>query len=323
MSVRPLQNTEQPDTVLALYKTNKILKSIETLTGVIKTDLSAMKAKVDAIEGDTQSIQADTATIKAQANKLTFLGSNLRTLNQPYTYGIAEGDVLNHEKWKIIGYRSGVSTTESHLALGATGKFPIPTAAITIYFESSSANDTSAGTGARTILFTGINASGAVATETITLNGVTKVASVGTYLAPVINDSYVATAGTSLSNEGTITISNNAGATTATNIWATFTIGTNQCAGSIYYVPTGKKAFLLKFLGGESSVQGVIFRVYSKAPSALLRRMDIYQVDGNESRDEFMIPPTYAAGTYIEVTAQANSGTAVCSAKILGWIEDV
>ncbi len=46
---------------------------------------------------------------------------------------------------------------------------------------SSSANDTSAWSGARTIKIFGLDASGVEQTEMITLNGTTAVDSVGTY----------------------------------------------------------------------------------------------------------------------------------------------
>jgi hypothetical protein len=97
--------------------------------------------------------------------------------------------------------------------------------------------------------------------------------------------------------------------------------GTNSAEGSIFLVPAGKTAYLLKILVGESSSQGVIFRLYATAPGGLSLRRDIYQIRGQSITDEFLIPPKYVAGTRLEITAMAAAGTATVSAKFLGWVE--
>lgn len=251
------------------------------------------------------------------------LDEKLRTLSMRYTYGIAEGIVPNHVKGKVIGFRSALSTTESHLALGATGRFVWPTVAQVFYLSSSSASDdgSPAGTGAQTVLFAGLDASGVMATETVVLNGVTQVATVGTYLAPCINDTYVNAAGSTGSNVGTITCHSATPGTAGTVVWAMGPT-TNQAQGSVFRVPTGKVGYMIKVVVGESSTQGVVFRFYARLPGGLMRKVDSYQVDGNMFFDEFLIPPKYPAGTQIEMTAQANSGTAIVSCKMVGWIEN-
>jgi hypothetical protein len=72
----------------------------------------------------------------------------------------------------------------------------------TVSLASTDVNDTSAGTGARTARIDGLDGSGVPAFETITLDGQTPVASVGTYTA--IFKITVLTAGASDYNEGTI-----------------------------------------------------------------------------------------------------------------------
>jgi hypothetical protein len=251
----------------------------------------------------------------------SYAGKGIRTVDQSYGQAIAEGDIFGHDKWKVVGFRTAVPTTESHLALGATGRFPWPSVPITVYLNSSSASDDAGGTGARTVRFYGIVLGGAVDYEDIALDGTTKVATAKQYLAPIIDQTVVTTTGTGLSNAGTITCSTVAGATGVGDIWWAMTAGTNQAAGSVYYVPTGKTAFLIKILVGEASTQGATFRLYACAPGGLFLRRDVYQVDGQGFFDEFLIPPKYPAGTRLEVTSQSSSGTAIVSAKFLGWVE--
>jgi hypothetical protein len=55
------------------------------------------------------------------------------------------------------------------------GDLSYAAAALQMTVSSSSASDTSAGTGARTVLITGLNANYAVISESVTMNGQTAV----------------------------------------------------------------------------------------------------------------------------------------------------
>lgn len=252
---------------------------------------------------------------------MKFAGSNLRVLSQTYGQGIAEGDIPNHTKWKVIGFRTALSTAESHLALGATGRFPWPAVAQKFYIVSTDADDAAGDTGARSITFAGIKGDGTIGTEEVALAGATVVETVGTYLAPVIDDTCVETVGATGWNEGTITCGTANPPTATTTAWA-MTIGTNQAAGSVFLVPTGKRAYLMKILTGEASTQGATIRLYATNPGMTSLRRDIYLLKSNTVVDEFLIPPSYAAGTRLEVTGQSVSGSAIVSCKFLGWLEN-
>lgn len=82
------------------------------------------------------------------------------------------------------------------------GVYPFQTSAVACEVVSNDADDTAAGAGARTVEITGLDANYAQIRETLTLNGVTPVATVRTYLR--INDFRVVTAGSSGSNEGLV-----------------------------------------------------------------------------------------------------------------------
>lgn len=104
--------------------------------------------------------------------------------------------------------------TETIWPLG--GLYALPAAAAATTIVSSSANDTAAGTGARTVLVTGLDASRNVITETVTMNGTTPVALTAEFFR--INKIEVMTAGSGLVNEGLLTAqinSQNAGGVAA------------------------------------------------------------------------------------------------------------
>lgn len=106
--------------------------------------------------------------------------------------------------------------------------------------KSASANDTAAGTGARTVNIIYLDQTGAGPfTETLTLNGTTCVATVSSTIA-YIEEIIITSAGSTLSNVGLLTFS-------ANNACGGATIGTvaatdNQAFWSQHYVPLGKTA---------------------------------------------------------------------------------
>lgn len=136
--------------------------------------------------------------------------------------------------------------------------------------NSSSANDTSAGTGARTVLLTYMDSTGAGPfTETVTLNGTTNVNTVATNIC-FIESMEVVTVGSTGSNVGTLTLHAAAagGGATIGTIAAT----DNQTFWAHHYVPTGKIANItgLSFSHNGTTVgSGAAFTINSIAiPSA-------------------------------------------------------
>lgn len=131
---------------------------------------------------------------------------------------------------------------------------------------STSANDSSAGTGARTVKITYLDATGAGPfTETITLNGLTAVNTVATNIC-FIESIMVETVGSNGSNVGTLNLYTGTGATgtifAAIGLGAVATgVGDNQTFYAHHYVPSGKTlrgyivtAGIIAAAGGGSSV---------------------------------------------------------------------
>lgn len=114
----------------------------------------------------------------------------------------------------------------------------------TVDVFSSDANDTSAGTGARTVRISGLKTSTSTAyeTEDIIMNGTTAVTSASTWWR--INSAQVLTAGSGEENAGTITIRST---TTTANVFAVMPAGYNRTQIGAYTVPAEHQMILKRF----------------------------------------------------------------------------
>jgi len=119
------------------------------------------------------------------------------------------------------------------------GIFVYPTAGETWEIVSSSVNDTSAGTGARTVEITSLDTDYVLQTEIATLNGTTPVTLSNTHFRPRI--AIVQTIGSGEVNDGNITIRVSGGGNTRLLIRA----GLNNSFSGHYTVPAGTIAIIL------------------------------------------------------------------------------
>jgi len=116
---------------------------------------------------------------------------------------------------------------------------------------SSSASDTSAGTGARTVTITYYDQTGAGPyTETVTLNGTTAVNTVGTNIC-FIEKIVVASVGSGGSNVGTLTLYVGTGGAGGT--LATVNAADNQTLWAHHYVASSKTCYITGMTGNNTS----------------------------------------------------------------------
>lgn len=131
------------------------------------------------------------------------------------------------------------------------------TTATALEVLSSSANDTAAGTGARTVTITGLDNSYNVISETISLNGVAAVQSTKTYFR--LSRAFVSSTGTNNgTNLGTITIRITGGGATQ----GVLPIGFGRMPKSHHTVPIGKKYAIRDITVISESTKPTEFRVY-------------------------------------------------------------
>ena len=143
-----------------------------------------------------------------------------------------------------------------------------PSAGAQRSMASSNANDTSAGTGARTVKITYYTLSaGTVAgpfTETVTLNGTSNVNTVATNIC-YIEKLEVVTVGSGGVNAGTISLFGATGGGGGT-VW-TIAIGANRTFGCHHYIPSSKTCSVTTFSGGIKGADTSGFILRAKNPT--------------------------------------------------------
>lgn len=167
----------------------------------------------------------------------------------PELLDIALGQDSHRYKWvnKFGATTDADSGNDTDVWDGATGASPTwtaPTQARTHDIASTDLNDTSAGSGARTIRIYGLTSwSTDEVFEDITMNGTSNVASSNSYV--IIHRMKVMTCGASGPNVGTIT----ATAQTDSTVTAQIGAGNGQTLMAIYGVPSTKIAWIARYYG--------------------------------------------------------------------------
>src|SRR3972149_7552545 len=132
---------------------------------------------------------------------------------------VSKGWVDGYDPWYILGERdnAGVTAAGEDVWQGTDVIIPFPSSSgETVSIVSTSANDTSDGTGARQVVIHGLDVGGSEQSETVILSGTTPVVSTLSYI--FINKFYVTTVGSNNISVGDITIYKTGVATTVYSI---------------------------------------------------------------------------------------------------------
>jgi hypothetical protein len=167
---------------------------------------------------------------------------------EPWPYRVSSDRDRTYSEVYKFGENTAVSTTEETIwTLGGAKTWPA--AAVALEVSSSDIDDTSAGTGAQTVTIEGLDANYAEISETVDMNGQTVDAgstTTATFLR--VNRMFVATAGTTNTNEGTIytsTGTQTAGVPTdLTTVQASIAPNEGQSEHAAYTIPAGKTGYL-------------------------------------------------------------------------------
>ena len=158
-----------------------------------------------------------------------------------YFVEVARGNVSGHSVVHVFGENPDIDAGQEDL-WGGGGDYTgfNATGAETVDVFSSDAADTSAGTGARTVMLYGLDASFAEQSETVTMNGTTHVVSVNSYIR--LDRVKVLTAGSGGENAGVLTVHQT---TTTAVVFAAVPIGFNHSLIAAHTVPAGKTGYFL------------------------------------------------------------------------------
>jgi hypothetical protein len=161
---------------------------------------------------------------------------------EPFELQVSRGQIQGHTRTCPFGFNTAVGTTEETIwSVGGVYSFPSTATVLTVVSDDADDDGSPVGNGARTVVIEGLDANYLPITETVTMNGTTAVTTTQSFLR--VNTAYVATAGSSNSNEGTITIANST-PTTLAAIAATAGVA-EQC---VYTVPAGYTAYITRYM---------------------------------------------------------------------------
>lgn len=245
--------------------------------------------------------------------------------SQPYLQALAEGDITNHVVFTKNGYNDALSSSEETLwAVG--GDYVFPSAPMQMEVVSSSANDASAGTGARTVEIYYLDASYVEQSEIVTLNGTTPVNTVATNILR-INTFRVKTVGSGGQNAGNIDVRH----LTDTPIYSRIATGINRAMNCTYTVPYGKTLFVFNLLfsaGGNVSNRPVRFitkttydNVSNTVISFFMPYTNVIVTDGSIDVP-IECPTKLPATTDIKINAISPDGATYAACVIRGWLEN-
>lgn len=233
-------------------------------------------------------------------------GTSVIGTTKDFLLEVAQGNVTGRRIQRIIARNPDVDTIATEDIWFNGGTLTYLTSAERMNVKSTSTSDTSAGTGARTIRVTGLDANYDEIEETVTLNGTTNVLTANSYLRVHIVD--VITAGTNGAPLGEITLT----AQTAATIHANLPVGENRNGKSHYTVPAGKTAYLLDFLPSMAAGKTGCDIIFQARPFGEVFKMVsriAVQSSGTSglNHDLTMGPPKFTEKTDIRVRASASA----------------
>jgi len=210
---------------------------------------------------------------------------------EPFELQVARGQITMHSAVIIFGYNPDVDTAEESVWPDG-GTVPHPTAASVLKISSSDANDTSAGTGARTVTIVGLDGDYNQLSETVTLAGQTAVNTTNSYL--YVNQFYVTSVGSGGSNAGDI----NVGTGTVTLgvpavLYDMIAAGYNNRTTGHYCVPAGYTGYMMQGLfsaGQASGSTAVTGFLKQHGPDGILRVGAVTTVNNSAADFIFDLP---------------------------------
>ena len=188
--------------------------------------------------------------------------------NSSYPIEIGKGNITGYDWEFLTGDNTAVGTSETILrSIGGTGDYPFPATATQWFVQSTDAADTSAGTGAQTVVLilledeTDRSISNEVI-EVVTLNGTTSVQIATTAFR--VNTFAVASAGSSFQNAGTITLTTLTGG--AGDILGGISAAEGQMRQPVRTVPNGETWFPMNFYPSSGKADDVDVRAIAFTP---------------------------------------------------------
>ena len=226
---------------------------------------------------------------------------------EPFELQVGRGQIPGHSVVHVFGFNPDVDTIEETV-WPIDGILGHPASPTIMTISSSSTDDAAAGTGARTVFIEGVNGTGGLATEVVTLNGQTAVNTVNAYDA--IERMVVLTAGSGGKNAGIIY----AGTGTVTAgvpavPYSAMGIGENISLVGHWTCPAGYTGYLVYgklTVGPTSGNQYVLGRLKLRLNTGIILTAAKATISQGEVSYPFTYPIKINAGECVTATAQGS-----------------
>lgn len=237
---------------------------------------------------------------------------------EPFELQVSRGQIQGHRNVTVFGFNPDVDQTQVSV-WPLQSLITFPAAALQMKVSSASANDTSAGTGARTVVVQGLDANYNEVTETVTLNGQTAVTMTASLLR--VNYAYVATAGSGNSAAGNIYIGT--GVVTAgvpATVYDTIKVDYNTTTTGSYTIPAGYTGYVSQGLfsagqpSGSTQVEG---RLLTRGANNIRMTAALTTLNNGVANYVFEYPLAVPEKTTIEATAIGSANNNAVSSMFV------
>lgn len=242
-----------------------------------------------------------------------------------YELELARGNARDTELFGAFGevILSGAATNQM-VWPGPTARHPYSSTGVAGTIQSSSANDTAAGTGIQAVQVHYIDVNGYEQSATLNLNGVTGVNLPENF--KFIQCVHADQVGSGLVAAGNITITS--GGVTYSYVKA----GDTRCTSASRYVPTGKRLIIRQMVGGAISgtaaaqvklslvATQIASHIYTDDTNMIyIRHNQVAMQDSSEALSGLYFP--FDAGTIVSMFCTADKAATV-TASWGGWLEN-
>jgi len=285
-------------------------------TTTYQDNLSVSSAEFLRLKVTTADTSVDSAQVKVFGKQVF---TNTGSIPRNFILEAAAGRVPGYSSERKIGRNIDIDTASVPEDIWGGGGlytgFPTSGSAETVDVFSSSANDTSAGTGARTIRMFGLDADYNEQFEDITLNGTTAVTSTKTWWR--LNHASVTSVGSGATNAGEITIRHT---TTTANVFAVMPAQKGQTSILAYTIPNGKQGLFSQFQlvvehgSGSGTEVGFEFKIRDNGGAGVERAI-LYGLATRTSpfveQSPFTEPISPKTDIWVTITSVSHNNTVV------------
>lgn len=286
----------------------------------------ADNTQLDSGSGGDVIATDDIAGVKHQRIKLEFGGDGVATEvdhGDPlpmidFATAAAFGLDANVVAWNAYGYNGDFDTAAEECVTSAGGSWlDVPlTTAETVDLVSTDANDTGAGTGARTVRVIGLDGSWAYQFEDVSLNGTSTVTTTNAFM--VVYRLEVRTVGSGGTNAGLITAQSNVSA----KVFAAISAERGRSAGAVYAIREGATGLITQWeselhASGGTKYSSLRMEVYDTQNAATWQTWAYATLEEGRSHDHHYDPPLMLPErTLVRVKGTVSANNSIVSSQL-------